>query len=108
MEAEFCIQAMQMRQGVWAQNTVAAMEALRKADALTEAQATGVRTAYLFLRRVEAVIRRIENSSVSTLPQHEAEQRHVAIRLGFASLEAFLAHYKEARGTVHEVVSALW
>jgi len=108
MEAEFCIQAMQMRHGIWKQNTVAAMEALRSNGILADAQAASLRSSYLFLRRVEAVIRRVENSSVSTLPAHETEQRQVAIRLGYANREEFLARYSEARAAVHEAVSALW
>ena len=108
MEAEFCVQATQMRHGLWEQNTVAAMAALANAGVLTNAQTSDLRDAYLFLRRVEAVVRRIENSSISSLPAQETEQRHAAIRLGFSSIESFAGKYRQARQTVHEVTGQIW
>ena len=108
MEVEFCMQALQMHHGVWEQNTVAAMSALSAAGVFSKQTGEQLREAYLFLRRVEAVIRRIENSSVSTLPQQESEQLHAAIRLGFPSREEFVERYREAREAVREIVAGLW
>ena len=108
MEAEFCVQAMQMRHGIWEQNTVAAIAALGAAGVFPKADVDELRAAYLFLRRVEAVIRRIENSGASALPSQEPEQRHVAVRLGFPSREAFLERYTQVRTAIHRIVGAVW
>ena len=103
MEAEFFVQALQMRNGIWEQNTVAAMSALGAAGVISESEANELRAAYLFLRRVEAVVRRVENSSTSTLPEPESEQKHLAIRLGFESRDAFLEKYTQARQGIHRI-----
>lgn len=108
MEAEFCVQALQMQHGVWQQNTVAAMMALAAQNVISDAQASELRDAYLFLRQVEAVVRRVENSSLSTLPPEAPEQQHLAIRLGFASREDFLKRYTASREAIHAIATAVW
>jgi glutamate-ammonia-ligase adenylyltransferase len=101
MELEFHTQALQMRHAVWEPNTLAALAALAAEGVLSPAAATDRAADYLFLRRCEAVIRRVDNSSLSTLPPDPAGQRQVAIRMGFARREEFLAHYRAAREAIH-------
>jgi glutamate-ammonia-ligase adenylyltransferase len=102
MELEFHTQALQMRHAIWEPNTVRALAALAAAGIIAP-EAAGEREAdYLFLRRCEAVIRRVDNSSVSTLPPSPAAQRQVAIRMGYAGREEFLARYEGARHGIHE------
>lgn len=49
-----------------------------------------------FLRRIESILRRDGNSSVSHLPPTEAEQGQLALKLGFSSREDFFrAHIEE-------------
>jgi glutamate-ammonia-ligase adenylyltransferase len=102
MELEFHTQALQMRHAIWEPNTVRALAALAGAGVIAAQAAAGRERDYLFLRRCEAVIRRVDNSSVSTLPASAGGQRQVAIRMGFAGLEEFLARYEGAREGIHE------
>lgn len=92
MELEFLIQALQMKSGVWENNTVAAMEKV----------GVELKEPYLFLRRCEAVIRRVENSSTSTLPLDVSDQFRLARRLGFTSRDQFSETYSKARGKIHK------
>jgi [glutamine synthetase] adenylyltransferase / [glutamine synthetase]-adenylyl-L-tyrosine phosphorylase len=101
MELEFHVQALQMRHGVWEQNTVRALSALADGGVI-EPEAAAERGAdYQFLRRCEAVIRRVDNSSVSTLPAMDAAQRQIAIRMGYTDRETFLTRYQGAREAIH-------
>jgi glutamate-ammonia-ligase adenylyltransferase len=102
MELEFHTQALQMRHAIWEPNTVRALAALAGAGIIAPGAAGEREADYLFLRRCEAVIRRVDNSSVSTLPASAAGQRQVAIRMGFAEREEFLARYEGARQGIHE------
>jgi glutamate-ammonia-ligase adenylyltransferase len=99
MELEFHVQALQMRHALWEPNTLRALATLAKARVIESAERAA--EDYLFLRRCEAVIRRVDNSSLSTLPPDPASQRHVAIRMGFATHEAFLTRYQAAREAIH-------
>ncbi len=101
MEIEFHLQALQMRHALWQPNTLRALAALAEARVIDPHAATQRGEDYLFLRRCEAVVRRVDNSSLSTLPPDPAGQRHAAIRMGFASPEAFLSRYRTAREAIH-------
>ncbi|MGA3169790.1 MAG: hypothetical protein ABSE62_02150 [Chthoniobacteraceae bacterium] len=101
MELEFHIQALQMRHTVWEPNTLRALDALAAAGVISAHAATDRSADYLFLRRCEAVIRRVDNSSISTLPPDEAGQRQVVIRMGFARRDEFLNRYRAVRDAIH-------
>jgi glutamate-ammonia-ligase adenylyltransferase len=101
MELEFHIQALQMRHAVWEPNTLRALDSLAQARVISAGAASERAEDYLFLRRCEAVIRRADNSSLSTLPPGPAEQRQLAIRMGFPSREDFLSRYQAARDAIH-------
>jgi len=105
MELEFHTQALQMRHALWEPNTLRALAALAQARFISSATEMGEH--YLFLRRCEAVIRRVDNSSVSTLPSDSAGQRQLAIRMGFAAREEFLDRYRAARAAIHDWCSRL-
>jgi glutamate-ammonia-ligase adenylyltransferase len=100
MEFEFHIQGMQMRHGVWEPNTIRALDALAAAGEVTAGTVTRNREDYLFLRKCEAVIRRADNSSISSLPPEDMAQRQLGIRLGFDDRESFIARYREARESI--------
>ncbi|HEX4083549.1 MAG TPA: hypothetical protein VHY22_01460 [Chthoniobacteraceae bacterium] len=99
MELEFHVQALQMRHAIWEPNTVRALGALGAAGIVRHADARA--EDYLFLRRCEAAVRRLDNSSVSTLPADDTAQRQAAVRLGFSTRDAFLARYRSARDSIH-------
>lgn len=101
IEAEFLLQALQMRSGTWNPHFFLALDELRRAGLMSEADATALQTSYTFLRRCEATLRQHENKSVTTLPAAQLEQEKLARRLGAKDLAAFGDQYRAAREQVH-------
>ena len=101
VEAEFLVQALQMRAGAWAPQFNLAVTDLRQLGIFSAEDATVFQSAYDFLRRCEAILRRWENKSVSCLPPEEAEQRKLARRIGAKDLASFGEQYRAARETIH-------
>ena len=103
IEAEFLVQALQMRENIWEPNWERAVDRLHESGCLTDLDAADLKNAYGFLRRCESVLRRYENKTVSALPSDSSEQRKLAIRLGHYGFEAFRETYVAARDTIHAV-----
>jgi glutamate-ammonia-ligase adenylyltransferase len=101
IEAEFLVQALQMRENVWEQNFDRAIDRLHQHGTMADSEATKLKDAYALLRRCELVLRRYDNRSVSTLPSDPDEQRKFAFRLGNHELAAFTRDYVNARDTIH-------
>ena len=83
IEAEFLVQALQMRSGIWNPTWTEALAELAQHDLLAQNEASQLKISYGFLRRCESALRRWENKSVSTLPIGEFEQRR--LRAGSAT-----------------------
>jgi glutamate-ammonia-ligase adenylyltransferase len=94
MQIEFFIQAQQMRAGLWANNTLEALAGL-EIDA-----GPAIARDYLFVRKVEGVLRLADDTSVSQLPKDELEQQRLAIRCGFNSRDSFLEAMENARENI--------
>ncbi len=105
IEAEFLVQAMQMRANIWEPNWTSAVDCLRQPGGLSDSEAARLKHAYQFLRRCESLLRRYENTSVSALPGDVSEQFRFCRRLGFESAEAFPREYEAARCSIHEIYS---
>jgi glutamate-ammonia-ligase adenylyltransferase len=101
IEAEFLVQALQMRANVWEANWNRAVDALLQSGHLNKCDVAGLKDCYAFLRRCELVLRRYDNRSVSTLPGDPDEQRKFAIRLGYNDFDTFSHDYLNARETIH-------
>ncbi len=100
MDVEFAVQALQLRHGaahpsLRTAHTLAALNRLTALGWVDEERSLQLRRNYLFLRQVELVLRRMENASVSRLPETEREQQLLAKRLGFASAREFLDLYQQ-------------
>src|SRR5205823_3870738 len=61
--AEFLVQALQMRSGVWEPKWRSALTRLRENDAISERDAGNLVGGYELLRRVETALRRFENKN---------------------------------------------
>ena len=101
IDVEFLIQTLQLRHGhahpqLRTAHTLAAFNRLTSLGIVDEEESAQLRAHYLFLRRIESVLRRMENTSVSHLPTDEREQARLAKRLGFASRDEFLGNYQLA------------
>jgi glutamate-ammonia-ligase adenylyltransferase len=103
IEAEFLVQALQMRESVWEPNWARAVDRLHAGGHLTKAETESLKRGYEFLRRCESVLRRDENVSVSALPRDPTEQGKLARRLGFDKIDIFAEKYREARSSIHEI-----
>jgi len=100
IEAEFLIQALQMRESIWEPNWDRAVSELCGRGLFNDAEAKQLKQSYQLLRRCESALRRYENKAVSSLPTDPDEQRKLAIRLGYHSFENFRSGYVDARDTV--------
>jgi glutamate-ammonia-ligase adenylyltransferase len=103
IEAEFLIQASQMRESIWEPKWHQAADLLARRGVFTDAEATKLKQSYGFLRRCESVLRRYDNKAVSALPSSPNEERKLSIRLGYDSSEVFRRDYVDARETIHAI-----
>ena len=113
IEVEFIVQALQLRHGaahplVRQPHTLTALGELARAGVLPEEDANHLREDYMVQRRVELVLRRLQNNSVSTLPATPEEQSAMACRLGASSLEEFWGIYRAARQRVRAVYQKIF
>ena len=103
IEAEFLVQALQMRHRIWEPNFSVAIEKLAAKKILEKRDARGLQSAYNFLRTCESVLRRWQNRSVSTLPTIREEEDQFARRMRFATIDDFRAPYGRAREVIHSL-----
>ncbi len=103
IEAEFLVQALQMRNAIWEPNWTDAVDHLREVGYFDESEARTLKGAYEFLRGCESVLRRYENKSVSALPAGQGEQGRFVHRLGFKNIEVFTQKYTSARSSIQGI-----
>ncbi len=101
IEAEFVVQALQMRANIWEPNCNRAVTELGRRGLLNDGDANQLRKSYRFLRRCESALRRYENKAISSLPLDPTEQQKLAVRLGYDSFEDFRRDYVDARDKIH-------
>ena len=87
-EVELVVQALQVRNGrrlgaLHARGTLQALQALREAQLLPDAEAEVLKKAYLFLRDVENKLQMVADAQVHALPRAAEELRLLARRLGY-------------------------
>jgi len=105
VEAEFLVQGLQMRAGIWDPNWTSTLTKLAQQNILSQAEVDQIRPGYEFLRRCEFALRRWENKSVSSMPSGEFEQQRLATWLGFRDFENLLQHSNKVRESIHAVYS---
>ena len=103
IEAEFLIQALQMRTDAWEPNWTAALAVLSKGGMFKRDEAADLQSAYYLLRKCESVLRRYENVSVSSLPNDPFELARLTRRMGFKSRDQFAERYQQARHRIHQI-----
>ena len=101
IEAEFLVQALQMRSGIWEPNWQRALYRLRENGQIAPEHAQAGERSYELLRRCEMALRRFENKNVSTLPAAQEDQGKLAKRLGYRDVERFAQEHRAARQTIH-------
>jgi glutamate-ammonia-ligase adenylyltransferase len=103
IEAEFLVQGLQMRHGIWEPNFLSALDQLRRQKILEAGDAGSLRSAYNFLRACESVLRRWGNRSVSRLPATRPEEEIFARRMNCATIEDFRLPYSRAREVIRSL-----
>ncbi len=113
VDVEFLVQALQLRHGhahpqLRTAHTLAVLNRLTALGLIEEDQSASLRKNYFFLRRIESVLRRVENTSVSKIPIDEREQQRLAKRLGFATVAEFLKTYRHTTRKTRELYEQLF
>jgi glutamate-ammonia-ligase adenylyltransferase len=101
IEAEFLVQALQMRNDVRETSVRLAIVKLANIISSEDVELLGKR--YEFLRRLETVLRRRRNTSASSLPADPAEQRKLAIGMEFKDRETWQERCERARADIHRI-----
>jgi [glutamine synthetase] adenylyltransferase / [glutamine synthetase]-adenylyl-L-tyrosine phosphorylase len=112
IDVEFLVQTLQLRHGhahlqLRTAHTLAGLNRLASLGILDEEDTSSLRHNYLFLRRVESTLRRVENKSVSKIPPDELEQTRLAKRLGFDKRDEFLEAYSLAAQQIRRLYEKL-
>jgi [glutamine synthetase] adenylyltransferase / [glutamine synthetase]-adenylyl-L-tyrosine phosphorylase len=105
IEAEFLVQALQMRAAIWNPQMMGAVQDLADGGVMTKPDADELRKHYEYLRSIESALRRWENKSVSNLPADKTGQEQLARRVGAKSLDAFAQAYRASRSGIHAIYS---
>lgn len=103
IEAEFLVQALQMRAGIWEPNWENAMARLIEQDVISKKDGQEASKSYRLLRTIETALRRVENKNISALPAAPEEQAKLAQRLDYNTGDGFAKDYHDARATIHTV-----
>jgi [glutamine synthetase] adenylyltransferase / [glutamine synthetase]-adenylyl-L-tyrosine phosphorylase len=103
VEAEFLVQALQMRAGVSEPNWERALARLRDNDVISKGDANQAAKSYELLRRIETALRRFENKNVSVLPGGADEQMRLRKRLGYKDVDLLAMEYRTAREAIHSL-----
>src|SRR5262249_37760164 len=101
VEAEFLVQALQMRNDV--RETSVQLAISKLANIISSEDVDLLGRGYEFLRRLETILRRRRNSSVSSLPADTAEQRKLAIAMEFKDRESWQKRCEGARADIHRI-----
>lgn len=112
MDVEFLVQTLQLRHchahpQLHNPHTLATLNRMTALGLVEEADSFALRRHYLFLRRIESVLRRAENTGVSRLPSEERDQALLARRLGLASRDDLLGASHLATQTVRKIYDRL-
>jgi len=108
MDVEFLAQTLQLRHGheyppLRIAQTLTVVNRLTARGFIADTDSFALRRHYLFLRRIESVLRRADNTGISHLPSDAREQTLLAKRLGFPDAAAFLDAYRFATHSVREI-----
>jgi glutamine synthetase adenylyltransferase len=89
-------------------HTLAVLNRLTALGILEEEQSALLRRNYFFLRRIESVLRRVDNTSASKISVDDREQLRLARRLGFPTAIDFLKTYRHATRKMRETYDQLF
>ncbi|MCK4773049.1 MAG: hypothetical protein KAT18_09010 [Candidatus Latescibacteria bacterium] len=111
-DVEFIVQVLQLLYGgrspeVRHPTTLSAIEKLNHAGLLPDSEASDLRDAYLFMRRLEHFLQMQEDRQTFTLPETSHRRRAIARLMGFEDIESLLGTYNRFRESVLEALNSL-
>lgn len=109
MDVEFIAQTLCLERGIYAPNTLHALQQLQANGALPRAEAEKLIENFRHLRRVEIILRRWSYEGESELPSDPAPFYRVSVRCGFASPNDFreaVAGWRKAIRQVYQQIFA--
>jgi glutamate-ammonia-ligase adenylyltransferase len=98
---EFIVQYLEIQSGKREPNTLDAIAAV--ADQLSPTERVDLTQDYLFFRKMESVLRRIENISVLQLPSSIPDQEKIAHRLGFTDRASMIDDQRSRRQRIESL-----
>jgi [glutamine synthetase] adenylyltransferase / [glutamine synthetase]-adenylyl-L-tyrosine phosphorylase len=112
-DVEFIVQRLQLQFGgvrlhLRTPNTLAALQRLRHARLLTDAETHELAEDYQFLRNLEHRLQLLHSFQTQTLPTEERERLRVARRMGFVDVSAFDRELQRRRDRVHIYLETLF
>jgi glutamate-ammonia-ligase adenylyltransferase len=102
VEAEFALQALQMKHKLWSASWDTALPKLIEQNVVSAPEGEGLARSYNFLRRCETALRRWQNSKVDVIPGDQDQQRKFTARLGYKNADSFEKDYRAAREGIHQ------
>ncbi|MBV8214317.1 MAG: hypothetical protein JOZ08_13965 [Verrucomicrobia bacterium] len=99
---EFLVQSLEIEQEVREPNTLKAFELV--GERIGNRESETLANDYIFYRRIESILRRANNQSVSSVPAQEPEQAKLALRMGFSDRATFFDDYRVRRSRDDEIV----
>jgi glutamate-ammonia-ligase adenylyltransferase len=112
VDVEFVVQLLQLKYGgarpeVLEPNVWAALDRLEAANLLPADEAAALQAGYSFLRLVEARLRVVTDRPLTGLPEAADDLAKLARRLGFESVDRFLAEHRRVTGDIRRVYTAV-
>jgi glutamate-ammonia-ligase adenylyltransferase len=101
IEAEFLVQALQMRAGIWEPNFESAVALLVENSVMSKGDGPRATESYNFLRGIEMALRRFGNKNVAGLPATSEEQAKLSKWLGYKVADTFVNEYHAVREAIH-------
>jgi len=111
-EIEFIVQVFQLIRGgrlkeLQCRHLLSVLPVLVDQEIVSQSSADVLRSAYLFLRRVENIIQAIDDKQTQTLPDNELDQQRLIDVLNIVDWPTFLAITNEHMTGVHQEFKAL-
>ncbi len=111
-EIEFIAQSFQLIRGgrepsLRKRGLLETLQAIGDLGLLPESDVSGLKAAYLFLRRMENLLQAIADKQTQTLPDIDRDQSRLCIAMGFVSWDALMAERQQHMDTVHDVFDSL-
>ncbi|MCX8156787.1 MAG: bifunctional [glutamate--ammonia ligase]-adenylyl-L-tyrosine phosphorylase/[glutamate--ammonia-ligase] adenylyltransferase [Verrucomicrobiae bacterium] len=108
MDVEFIAQTLALAHGLYAPNTLQALQALQASGALDPMAAATLTDNFRQLRRVEIILRRWSYEGESELPADPAPFYRVSVRCGFATPEDFRQAVARWRKAIREIYQQIF